>query len=183
MKRFKRLISIIISIFLVCLCYANRASAANLSSQIDKRILAEEDLGPWLGYASVCDDEIELPLNTDSSCQYFQFENDGQRMDSQGNFTFSFSWAMQSTSFKPFATTITIRATATSSNNNKTYYIGVKEVATGNSLGYATYTANGQQQDFQFSGLDLNTSYYLYFSKPILSNATITGSGRVMNIQ
>ena len=124
-----------------------------------------------------------MPINNDSSEQYFRFVDENNRMDSNGYFTFSFSWAMESTSFYPFASSITVVAAATSSNNNQTYYIGVKEVATGNSVGVHQYTANGSSYSSVFSGLDVNKSYKLYFSKPILSNATITGSGQVKNIQ
>ena len=38
-------------------------------------------------------------------------------------------------------------------------------------------------QYYEFTGLDTNPSYYLYFSKPLFSNATITGTGHIKNIK
>lgn len=176
MGKIKKTFSAILSATVLCLCLGNSAYAAE-TEQLGNSI-SDEELGPFLGAATECDAECDLPINNDSSSQFFAFVDDGQKMDANGNFIFSFSWAMESTSFRPSASSIDVYATATTSNNNKTYYIGLKEVG-GSSLGYHSYTANGTQQQGSFSGLDSNKWYVLYFSKPATSSATITGSGHV----
>lgn len=174
-RMIKKAFSLLISILMVSFCLGNHVLAA------DKQIDSDNSMGPWLGYAVEC--EYDLPENEDSSCQYFAFDENTQKIDSNGNFTFSFSWAMSSTTFKPAASKIRVYASATSSTSNKTYYITLKRFSDDASMGYGTYTANGTSQYIEFSGLDLYTSYYLYFSKPIISGATITGSGSVNYIQ
>lgn len=165
MRKTKKILSVILSVVALCLSFGNCAYATELNQTSD--IMLDEDVyGPYLGQAKECDTESDMPINEDSSCQYFLFVDDGQKMDGNGNFTFSFSWAMESTSFKPAGSSIDVYAAATSSNSDTTYYIGVKEVG-GSSLGYYSYTANGSQQYGGFSGLNPNKWYVLYFSKPL----------------
>ena len=179
MKRVRKLFAVVLSVLFITLCYSNFAYAAE---QNTPDIINEEDsLGPWLGYATECENEIDMPTNTDDSYQYFIFVDEGQKIDAYGNFTFSFSSSMESSSFKSKKTTLRVYATATSSNSNQTYYIGVKELG-GNSVGYATYTANGVLGYADFP-VNTYTTYVLYFSRPLLSNATITGSGYLDHIQ
>ena len=131
--------------------------------------------------ATECD--LILPENNDSSKEYINFVDSDEKMDSQGNFTFSYSYLLQSDPFKPSFSTIWVYASATSSTNNKTYYIKVKRFSDDAIVGSATYTANGQTGSASFGGLDTNTTYYLEFTLPIFSNATITGSGKINYIQ
>lgn len=134
--------------------------------------------------ASECD--IELEENTDDSEEYFKFGNPKLRLDSNGNFTFSFKREMSSGYFKPASSSITVYAQATSSTDNESYYIGLYKY---NSSGDDTfikrikYTANGNNQSYTFTGLSTSSSYYLYFTKPLTSSATITGSGRIASIK
>ncbi len=131
--------------------------------------------------ATECD--YYLPTNTDSSSEYFCFNEEGQRINSDGSFTFSFSWALQSSYFKPANSTIRIYATATSDTNNKTYYINLYKDGESNPVKTVKYTANGVSQYADFSGLDTNSYYYMYFRIPLNSTATITGSGQINYIQ
>lgn len=179
MKRVRKVFAAVLSVLIITFCYSNFAFAAEQNAPA--LINPDDSLGPWLGYATECENEIDIPINTDASNQYFIFVDEGQKIDAYGNFTFSFSWAMESSSFKSSKTTLRVYATATSSNSNQTYYIGVKELG-GNSVGYATYTANGVLGYADFP-VNTYTTYVLYFSKPLLSNATITGSGYLDHIQ
>ena len=124
---------------------------------------------------------IDLPENTDSSKNYFRFA-EPQRMDANGNFTFSFSWKMSSVSFKPASSSIKVYSKATSSTSNKTYYIGVRKIGE-SSYTPVRYTANNTNLYYEFTGLDTNSYYCLEFSKPLTSGATITGSGSINSIQ
>ena len=138
-------------------------------------------------YDVAVDCDYELPENNmdiDPSIQYFAFNGaQGNRINGDGSFTFQFSNEMPSTSFKPADTSIRVYATATSSTNNKTYYIGLYETGQTTPIKVVTYTANGNSQYGEFTGLSTNTYYHLYFSKPIYSAATITGSGQINYIQ
>ena len=131
--------------------------------------------------ATECD--YYLPANTDSSSQYFYFNEEGQRINSDGSFTFSFSWALQSSYFRPANSTIRIYATATSDTNDKTYYINLYKDGESNPVKTVKYTANGVSQYADFTGLDTNSYYYMYFRIPLTSSATITGSGQINYIQ
>lgn len=134
-------------------------------------------------YATATECEYELPENTDNSSDYFNFVNLKKRMDSNGYFTFSYSWAMYSQHFKPKASSIKVYMKATSSASDKKYYINLYKDGSDSSLGSVTYTADGTSQYYKFTALDTNSSYYLYFSKPLFSNATITGTGHINHIQ
>jgi hypothetical protein len=46
----------------------------------------------------------------------------------------------------------------------------------------ATFTADDKSRKFDFTSLDTDSKYFLVFTKPILSNGTITGSGKVSPI-
>lgn len=131
--------------------------------------------------ATVCDDD--LPENDNDLSEYFHFANPNSRMDSYGNFTFSFSWAMESDYFKPASSSLKLSAKATSSTSNQTYYIALYKVGSDNPIKNVKFTADGTAQSYQFTGLSTSSYYYLSFSKPILSNATITGTGKVSIIQ
>lgn len=77
-------------------------------------------------------------------------------------------------------------ATATSSTSDQTYYIALyKKNASGNDtqIKDIKYTANGKTQSYTFNELSTDSTYYLYFTKPLTSTATITGSGRIETIQ
>ena len=90
---------------------------------------------------------------------------------------------MYSQYFKPKASSIKVYMKATSSTSDKKYYINLYKDGSDSSLGSVTYTADGTSQYYEFTGLDTNSSYYLYFSKPLFSNATITGTGHINHIQ
>ena len=102
-------------------------------------------------------------------------------MSSDGSFTFSYSWAMESDRFKPADTSIKITATATSTGDNKSYNI-ILYTADGTHIKTVTYTADGTPYSYTFTGLSTSTKYYLKFTKP-LGNTTITGSGKISSIQ
>lgn len=129
---------------------------------------------------------MNLDENTDDSSEYFRFANPNSRIDSNGNFTFSFKWEMDSSYFKPKNSSITVYAKATSSTSNEKYYITLYKY---NSSGDDTkvkrikYTANGTNQSYTFTGLNTSSSYYLRFTKPLTSSAKITGSGRIASIK
>lgn len=130
--------------------------------------------------------DVNLDENTDDSSEYFRFANPNSRIDSNGNFTFSFKWKLESSYFKPANSSITVYAKATSSTSNEKYYISLYKY---NSSGDDTlvkkikYTANGTNQSYKFTGLSTSKSYRLIFSKPFTSNSTITGSGRIASIK
>jgi len=107
----------------------------------------------------------------------------GQRIDSNGYFTFSFAYSLNSSSFRPVDTTIRVYASATSSTNNKTYYISLYKSGQNSLVKKATFTANGGSQYYDFTGLSTSLSYYLKFTKSSSSTTTITGSGQVEYIQ
>lgn len=105
---------------------------------------------------------------------------------SDGSFTFSFSNAMPSDSFKPRSSSITVTAKATSSNTSyNKYTITLYKYGTGDDIriGEASYTADGKSYSHTFKNLDESASYYLYFTKLLLIDMTITGSGQVSPIQ
>ena len=130
--------------------------------------------------AKECD--YYLRKNNDSSSEYFRF-SPLTRMSSSGNFSFSYKREMDSDSFKPTDSTMRVYATATSSTNNQTYYISLFKSSDDSLVKSVTYTANGSSQYYDFTGLSTSTSYYLHFSKPLSSSATITGSGQINSIQ
>ena len=175
MKILRRIIALIMGVWMVmgvsCIAFADsREIAGYLPSEATSYGVAEE-----------CD--YYLPENTDDLSQYFKFGSLGQRMDSNGYFTFSFSYALSSTSFKPAHSSICVYATATSSTSNKTYYISLYKSGQSNAISTITYTANGKTERHYFTGLSTSNRYYLKFTLPILSSATVTGSGRVETIQ
>lgn len=135
--------------------------------------------------ATVCD--MELGENTDNSGECFRFiTNPNSRMESDGSFTFSYSWKMQSDYFKPANSSIKVYATATSSTSNKTYYISLyKYNSSGDDklVDKIKYTADGTSQYYQFTGLSTSSEYYLYFTLPLTSSAQITGTGKVVSIK
>lgn len=129
---------------------------------------------------------VDLEENTDDTKEYFIFENLNMRLDSNGKFTFSFKREMSSGYFKPAGSSITVYAKATSSTDNETYYIGVYKYNSSDDdtlIKRIKYTANGDNQSYTFTGLNTSSSYYLYFTKPLTSSATITGSGRIASIK
>lgn len=130
--------------------------------------------------------DINLPENTDDTHEYWEFTGSNMRMGSDGSFTFSYQWAMQSDDFKPASSSITVYATATSSSSDQAYYIALyKKNASGNDtqIKDIKYTANGKTQSYTFKELSTDSTYYLYFTKPLTSTAKITGSGRIETIQ
>lgn len=134
--------------------------------------------------AVACD--VNLDENTDDSEEYFRFVNPNSRIDSNGNFTFSFKWTMDSSYFKPASSSITVYAKATSSTSNETYYITLyKYNSSGDDVKVkkVKYTANGTNQSYKFTGLSTSSSYRLKFTKPLSNNTTITGSGRIASIK
>lgn len=126
-----------------------------------------------------------LPENTDSSTEYFRFtkQNPNARMEDDGSFTFSFSWAMESQVFKPAASSIKVYATATTTSSDKTYSIYLYKSGEEDPVKKVSYKANGTSQYYEFTGLDTNSYYYLYFTKSAFNSGTVTGSGRIESIQ
>ena len=130
--------------------------------------------------------DMNLDENTDDSSEYFRFANPNSRIDSNGNFTFSFKREMDSSYFKPKNSSITVYAKATSSTSNKNYYIALyKYNSPGDDIMIKRikYTANGNNQSYTFTGLSTSSDYCLRFTKPLTSSATITGSGRIASIK
>lgn len=128
-------------------------------------------------------DSYELAENSDTSSDYFWFGNPNQRMEDDGSFYFSFSFRMSSDIFKPASSSIKVYATATSSNSNKSYNISLYESATDNLVKSVSYKADGVEYNYEFTDLDPDKYYYLYFSKPLFSDSTISGKGRIDYIQ
>lgn len=141
---------------------------------------AENDAEPD-DVAIRCD--YELAENDDSSSEYFRFGNPNQRMDEKGNFTFSFSYALDSDLFKPASSSIKVYATATSSSSDQTYYISLYKAVNDTYVKGVTYKADGTTQFYEFTDLDTSSYYYLSASKPLFSTGTITGSGHIDYIQ
>ena len=89
--------------------------------------------------------------------------------------------AMPGQNFKPAKSTIRVYATATSSNSYQTYYIHLHNYDD-TCVACITYTANGNSQYYEFTGLDTSQYYHLYFTKGVLTG-TITGSGQINSIK
>lgn len=175
MNTFRRIMALIIA--------AGMVMGMNCTAFADGREIVEDTSSKTTSYGVAEECDYYIPKNIDDSSQYFRFESMGQRMDSNGYFTFSFSHSLKSSSFRPAQSTICVYASATSSTSNKTYYISLYKSGQSNAISTITYTANGTTEYHYFTGLSTSTSYYLKFTLPILSNATITGSGRVATIQ
>ena len=107
--------------------------------------------------------DYELSENNDSSSEYFRFDNPLQRMDSNGNFTFSFKSIMNSDSFKPKTSSIKVYITATSTSD-KAFYVYLFKVNPDSDydtmIKKVEYTANGQSQYYEFKDLDTKSKYY-----------------------
>lgn len=127
--------------------------------------------------------DVKLPQNTDDNGEYVRFSNSLKRIGSDGTFSFSFSMAMDSSTFTPANSTINVYAKATSSSETqKTFSILLYRWDDDQLVGKAkTFTANDVEQYCTWSGLDTNTKYYLYFSKP--SGGKITGTGYIKSIK
>lgn len=123
-----------------------------------------------------------LEQNTDNSSEYFRFSERISRMDENGNFVFSYKDQFGGDTFKPNGSSITVYASATSSTSDTTYYISLYKADRTLVKSNVKYTADGSTYKYSFTGLSSSTSYYLYFSKPLKSRATITGSGRIDSI-
>lgn len=128
--------------------------------------------------ADDCGDQNDYSQEKD----FFIFcEPSGERIDSNGYFTFSFGYAMSSSLFRPTSSTITIYISATSTNSNQDYTVSVYK-EDDSFVCSQPLKANGNAQSFQVSGLNTSSRYYLYFSKPITSGNVISGSGHISNI-
>lgn len=128
-------------------------------------------------------DGHELAENSDTSSDYFWFGNPNLRMEDNGSFHFSFSFRLSSDLFKPTSSSIKVYATATSSNSNKSYNISLYESGSDKQVKSVSYKADGTEYNYEFTDLDPDKYYYLYFSKPLFSDSTITGDGRIDYIQ
>lgn len=125
-----------------------------------------------------------LEPNYDDSHEYFQFNESLQRLDSNGDFTFSFKDRMTSDYFYPTSSTITVTVNAKSNNSEgKSFSVYVCKASDDSRVKGASYTANETSQKGTFSRLDTNTIYYLEFTRPFFQNATISGSGKVTPIK
>lgn len=175
MNTLRRIMALVIAVGMVmgmsCTAFAE-------SREMEKGLSSES---ASYGVSTECN--YYLPENTDDLSQYFKFGGMGQRIDSNGYFTFSFAYSLNSSSFRPVDTTIRVYASATSSTNNKTYYISLYKSGQNSLVKKATFTANGGSQYYDFTGLSTSLSYYLKFTKSSSSTTTITGSGQVEYIQ
>ena len=144
-------------------------------------VFAAESDAEYDDVAISCD--YELPENNDSSSEYFRFDNPNQRMDANGNFSFSYKMIMYSDTFTPASSSIKVYATAKSSTSDKTYYIMLYKYEDDTFIKSVSYKADGTSQVYEFTDLDTSKDYYLAFSKPLSSSATITGSGRIEYIK
>ena len=132
--------------------------------------------------AERCDD-IVLPENKDDKGEYFRFDTSKQRMDKNGNFSFSYENTMTSDLFKPKDSSITIYATATTNTTKKGYSIGVYRYSDDKLMGsFVKYTADGGNWKHTWTGLNTNETYYLYFSQDS-GVGKVTGSGKINYIQ
>ena len=104
-------------------------------------------------------------------------------MESDGSFSFSYSWSMQSQLFKPASSSIKVYARATSTSSDKSYSIWLYKSGEDEPVQKVNYTANGKEQYYQFTGLNTNSYYYLYFTKSLLNDGKVTGSGSIDHIQ
>lgn len=155
--------------------------SAMLVFSVNTTVFAAENDAEPNDIAIRCD--YELAENDDSSSEYFRFGNPNQRMDDEGNFSFSFSWEVNSDIFKPASSSIKVYATATSSSSDQTYYISLYEAGNDTFVKSAKFKADGTSQFYEFTDLDTNSYYYLSGTKPLFSTGTITGSGRIEYIQ
>lgn len=164
MKVKKRVISVVTMILVLCSSFS---------------VFAKDTLNS-VECATKTDEFLEQ--NTDDSSEYFRFSEKISRMDENGNFIFSYKDQFGGDTFKPSGSSITVYASATSSTSDTTYYISLYKSDGTLVKSNVKYTADGNTYKYKFTGLSSSTSYYLYFSKPLSSRATITGSGRIDSI-
>ncbi len=122
-----------------------------------------------------------------SSRDYFYFVNDnGQKMNSNGSFVFSYGYTMTSDYFRPTSSSISMMIRANSSStSDTTYNVSVyKKGPNGNDTLVKTVSlnANGQYQYVNISGVTAGASYYLQFSKPLFSSASFSGDGQLYGV-
>lgn len=141
------------------------------------------EIAPPANDIAVPTDEFLEP-NYDDSHEYFKFANTMQRMDGNGNFTFSFKDRMTSDYFYPTSSTIKVTISAKSSNTDgKSFSVYVCKAYDDSRVKGVNFTANETSQTGTFSNLDTSTLYYLEFTRPLFQNAKITGSGTVTPIK
>ena len=180
MKRFKHALSLILTVILITTSNNILSYASDVEGVKDSGSDSYSSL-----YDVATSSDVKLEKNTDSSHQYFVFDESGQKMDSNGNFTFSFSWSMDSASFKPASSSITLYARATCTSTVKSYNIDLYRIdGTDDTLVKAvSFTANDTSQQYTFTGLDTSERYFLRFTKPFWNAGTVTGSGQITPIQ
>lgn len=115
--------------------------------------------------------------------EYFCFidADSNKRINSQGDFTFKFGSAVESTLFKPVRSSVTISCiTSTTSGSwfRVTLY-GPED----KSVGSFTAKDNGKEYSKSFNNLDTNKYYYFRLEKVNWANqSVIEGTGHVTNI-
>lgn len=121
--------------------------------------------------------------DSDDTSSYFEFiPNDpNKRIDSNGDFTFKFNWSVDSTSFTPKKTAITISC-ITSTDSNSWFTVTLFD-SSNNEIGSFRCTDNGREYSKTFNGLSTTTSYHFNLRKVnYFNNAEIIGSGHVTNL-
>ncbi len=177
MRKIKNVFTLLMSVVLMVLNSGN----ACFASSSDNHYEACSTVTPHTTYGTAIKCDYDLPLNTDSSTQYFLFTPNEQRMNPDGSFIFSYSWAMPGDQFKPANSTIRVYVNATSSNSHQNFYIHLHNYDD-SCVTYVSFTADGNTYYYDFTGLDVTKYYHLYFTKGALTG-TITGSGQINYIQ
>ena len=90
MRKIKNVFTLLMSVVLMVLNSGN----ACFASSSDNHYEACSTVTPHTTYGTAIKCDYDLPLNTDSSTQYFLFTPSEQRMNPDGSFIFSYSWAM-----------------------------------------------------------------------------------------
>ena len=116
---------------------------------------------------------------------YFYFINDNSKINSDGSFTFSYSWVLTSSMFHPNSSTCSMKIRATCSTGTRNYYFELQDALTNTKVGNYSFTksADGTYYWVYFQDLDPNTDYQLYFNdtNPFYTG-TITGDGQLYNV-
>ncbi len=104
-----------------------------------------------------------------------------KRVNANGDFTFKFSSAVESTFFKPVRSSITISC-ITSTDSGAWFWVVLYD-SSNNRIGSFTAKDNGKEYSKTFNDLDTSTYYSFILEKVNWTNeATIEGTGHVTNL-
>lgn len=118
----------------------------------------------------------------DQPDEFFEFilPDPLKRVNANGDFTFKFESAVDSTLFKPVRTSVTISC-ITSTDSGAWFWVVLYDGS--NRIGSFTAKDNGKEYSKTFSGLSTSTYYHFRLEKVNWANqATIEGTGHVTNL-